>query len=96
MDQARDIHEGMPVYGIDGRKIGPVEAADERGFRAAHQPIPYTAVDRVIGGVVHLRLAATALAARPDTPLAPPAAGVVETALPLGSLRWRPDARLRS
>jgi len=72
MEQARDIHEGMPVYGIDGRKVGPVEAADAQGFRAAHQPIPYTAVDRVVGGVVHLRLAATALAARPDPPLDSP------------------------
>jgi hypothetical protein len=82
MDQAQEIHAGMPVYGIDGRKVGPVEAADAQGFRAAHQPIPYTAVDRVIGGVVHLRLAATALAARPDPPLDSP--------------RERLDARRRS
>jgi len=66
-DQA-EITVGMPVFGTDNRPLGVVEAVDEDAITVGTLQIPRAAVGRVSAGAIHLRVAASALAARPDYP----------------------------
>lgn len=61
-----EITVGMPVFGADERPLGMVEAVDDATLLVGALPIPRAAVGRVSAGAVHLRVATSALAARPD------------------------------
>jgi hypothetical protein len=66
------ITVGMPVFGADERPLGVVEAVTNDVLTVGTLQIPREAVGRVSAGAVHLRVAGTALAARPDNSLAAP------------------------
>jgi stress response protein YsnF len=66
------ITVGMPVFGADERPLGVVEAVTNDVLTVGTLQIPREAVGRVSAGAVHLRVAGTALAARPDNSLASP------------------------
>jgi len=70
------ITVGMPVFGADERPLGVVEAVTDDVLTVGTLQIPREAVGRVSAGAVHLRVAGTALAARPDNSLAVPAGEV--------------------
>jgi hypothetical protein len=64
------ITVGMPVFGADERPLGVVEAVTDDVLTVGTLQIPREAVGQVSAGAVHLRVAGTALAARPDSSLA--------------------------
>lgn len=64
------IAVGMPVFGADERPLGVVEAVTNDVLTVGTLQIPREAVGRVSAGAIHLRVAGTALAARPDNSLA--------------------------
>jgi len=65
-----EITVGMPVFGADERTLGAVEAVDGETLTVGTLEIPRTAVAQVSAGAVHLRLAASALAAQLGHPQA--------------------------
>ena len=71
------ITVGMPVFGTDERPLGVVEAVDDDALTVGTLQIPRAAVGQVSAGAVHLRVATSALAARPGYP---EAAGAAESA----------------
>jgi len=60
------ITVGMPAFGMDNRPLGVVEATDNDVLTIGTHHFPRAAVERVEAGTVHLRIAASALSARPD------------------------------
>src|SRR4051794_33387067 len=64
------ITVGMPVFGADERPLGVVEAVTNDVLTVGTLQIPREAVGQVSAGAVHLRVAGTALAARPDNSIA--------------------------
>lgn len=65
------VHPGMPVYGIDGLRLGEVEAVRGHSICVKGHTIPEAAIDYVDQDAVHLQLARSALLAQPDPDLAP-------------------------
>jgi len=70
MADETEITVGKPVFGADDRPLGVVEAVTNDVLTVGTLQIPREAVGRVSAGAVHLRVAGTALAARPDNSLA--------------------------
>jgi hypothetical protein len=68
MADTSEITVGMPVFGTDERPLGVVEAVDDDALTVGTLQIPRSAIGRVSAGAVHLRVATSALAARPDYP----------------------------
>jgi len=58
------ITVGMPVFGMDDRPAGVVEAVDDEVLIVGTHRIPLAAVERVEAGAIHLRIATSALSAR--------------------------------
>jgi Domain of unknown function (DUF2382) len=74
MAELTEITVGMPVFGADEHPLGVVEAVDDTALTVGTLEIPRAAVGHVSAGAVHLRLATSALAARPAYPQADSAA----------------------
>jgi hypothetical protein len=79
MADKAEITVGMPVFGADKRPLGVVEAVDDEALTVGTLQIPREAVRQVSAGAVHLRVAGTALAARPDYPSASDGEAVATT-----------------
>jgi len=60
------IEPGMPVFGAEGAKIGPVEAIHPASINVASHEVPREAITHVDREGVHLQLGKIALMARPD------------------------------
>lgn len=60
------IEPGMPVFGAEGAKIGPVEAIHPTSINVASHEVPREAITYVDREGVHLQLGKIALMARPD------------------------------
>jgi hypothetical protein len=61
-----DIKPGTPVYGIDGKQLGPVESVGEdHCIRVLAHRVPSAAIDHVDDDGIHLCLAQAAFAAAP-------------------------------
>ena len=69
MDENLDIsmvEPGMPVFGIDGASLGPVESIDvDNNLQVLTHSIPPAAVARVDSTGVHLYLARVAFTTAP-------------------------------
>jgi len=63
------IEPGMVVYGVDGVKIGPVEAVHPEGIRVASHEVPRQAITHVDTTGVHLQVARVAFTAHRDMDL---------------------------
>jgi len=68
MADTSEITVGMPVFGTDERPLGVVEAVDDDALTVGTLQIPRAAIGQVSAGAVHLRVATSTLAARPDYP----------------------------
>jgi len=60
------IEPGMPVFGAEGAKIGPVEAIHRASINVASHEVPREAITHVDREGVHLQLGKIALMARLD------------------------------
>jgi len=78
MADPTEITIGMPVFGTDDRPLGVVEAVDDEALTVGTLQIPRAAIGAVSAGAVHLRVAASALAARTDFPATDTGAAVTE------------------
>ena len=69
------LRAGLPVYGIDGTPLGPVEGVAAGAIRVLGHTIPAGAIEQVTPERVRLRLARAAFLARLDRALPPSAGG---------------------
>ncbi len=54
-EDAIEIRQGMPVYGSDGRPIGPVEEVTDTGVRVNGRLVRYPALARVTEDGLYLK-----------------------------------------
>jgi len=66
-----EVQPGMPVFGIDGLRLGEVEAVREHSIRVRGHMIPEAAIEHIDRDAVHLHLARSAFLAQHDPDLAP-------------------------
>lgn len=64
------IQTGMPVYGVDGVRVGEVESLGENSIHVRGHRIPAAAIDHIDQDAVHLHLARAAFLAHQDADLA--------------------------